>query len=94
MFVVERFFTDFDSREEAYEKRMEKWIREGEADGYNYRTKNDFIRKFGDSPKDKAITISRKVAFILACAFTVFAMTQLISVEVQENNNQSQEVKE
>lgn len=94
MFVVEKFFTDIDLREEAYERRKEKWIKDGKIDGYNYRAEGEFRRKFGNSPKDKAITISRKVAFILATAFIVFSMTQIIEVEVQQDNKASQEAKE
>ena len=93
MFVVEKLFADFDSREEAYEKRMAKWIEAGKIDGYNYRSEGEFRRKFGVSPKTKAYMIAKHVLIVVFSAFMVFAMTQLVTVEVQEDNKSSQEVK-
>lgn len=94
MFVVEKFFTDFDSREEAYEKRMAKWIEAGKIDGYNYRSEGEFRLKFGVSPKTKAYTIAKHVLIVVFFVFIFFAMTQLITVEVQQDNKASQEAKE
>lgn len=93
MFVVEKFFADFDSREEAYEKRMAKWIEDGKISGYNYRSEVGYRRDFGASPKTKAYTIAKHVLIVVFSAFMVFAMAQLITVEVQEDNKSSQEVK-
>lgn len=92
MFVVEKLFADFDSREEAYEKRMAKWIEAGKIDGYNYRSEGEFRRKFGVSPKDRAYAVARNALIVVFSAFVVLAMTQLITVEVQDNKS-SQEVK-
>lgn len=95
MFVVEKFFGDFDAHEEAYQRRAQKWVDDGvDKEGYNYRSLSDYKRQYGDSPRNTAYQIAHKVVIGVAIILTIFLMTKFISVSVEEENkttNQTQE---
>lgn len=92
MFIVEKIANDFDSREELYTKRMNKWIAEGERDGYNYRDENGYIRKFGNSPKTRLKNTLKNVGLALVIGVFFALMTTYVTISVVDNNT-TQEVK-
>ena len=92
MFIVEKLVNDFDSRQELYTKRMDKWVAEGERDGYNYRNENSYIRKFGNSPKTRLNNTLKSVGLALAVGVFFALMVTYVTISIVDNNT-TQEVK-
>lgn len=92
MFIVEKIANDFDSREELYNKKVDKWIAEGERDGYNYRDENGYSRKFGNSPKTKLKSTLKNAGLALAVSVFFALMMTYVTISVVDNNT-TQEVK-
>ncbi len=87
-FFFEQIIDWFKTKESDYERSVERWIRAGDSDGYNYRTRRDYEHRYGEGPtaKLKAIT---KIVFtvilgLVGAAFFIFIINNSIVTEEQK----------